>query len=141
MWNLAIVCAGMVIATISLAGCLIIPTDYYVHYSRENVAEESLTGIVMGTTTLEEVLMKLGEPDMASQDETEVCYIASKSKGVLVAGKGGGIEFIFDYIHFISFERNGLVNAMRLYNKGDDSLDLPFQLFGEYPIPEPHFSK
>ncbi len=145
MWHLTIVCTGMVITTISLAGCLIIPTDYYLYYSRKNVTEEALTGIVIGTTTRTEVLMKLGEPDMASQDETEVCYIASKSKAALVGGKSRDIPFIFDYIHFISFERNGLVKTMRLYNRGDDNLDPshldPLFRLGGYPIPEPHFSK
>jgi len=78
MRNRAIIFAGAVFALINLAGCLIIPTDAYLSYSRENIAEEPPAAVIPGKMTREEVLMNLGEPDEATWDEMELWYMASK---------------------------------------------------------------
>jgi outer membrane protein assembly factor BamE (lipoprotein component of BamABCDE complex) len=135
----------VIISCFSLAGCLVIPLDYYKDYSRENVTEEPPAGIVSGTTTREEVLMRLGEPDRASQDESEPWYMASKVKGGIIVGDRGG-EIRIDYIYAIGFDKNGLVETTRLLKA--DSIEENEFWSNEFGMrnfelsykPEPHFS-
>lgn len=142
----AILFVCVIIATLSLAGCLIVPADHYKGYSRENVSEEPSAGIVPGTTTREEVLMRLGEPDRASEDESEFWYMASKVKGGIIVGYSGS-DIVIDYIHAIGFDRNGRVETVRLM-KTDSiekyefwSNELVGGNFGISYTPEPHFSR
>jgi outer membrane protein assembly factor BamE (lipoprotein component of BamABCDE complex) len=149
MWYRAILITRVIFMTCPLAGCLIIPTNYYTDYSRKNVAEESPADIVTGVTTREEVLIILGEPDKVSEDEVEVWYMSSKVKSIVAMYGGGGGEMVRDYIHVIRFDRNGLVKTMRLDINSDHIRDPTFQLYNERGLrepsflynPEPHFSK
>ena len=125
--------AGTVLALINLAGCLIIPTDAYLRYSRENIAEEPPAAVVPGKITRQEVLLNLGEPDEVSWDEMELWYMASKMKAIIIVGDRGG-EIDRDYIHVIRFNRDGLVDTLRTDN-------VPHQdpIFAD--TNEPHFSR
>lgn len=145
MWNHAVSIKVVIISTFSLAGCLVVPLDYYKEYSRENVTEEPPMGIVSGTTTRVDVLLKLGEPDRASQDESEFWYVASKVKGGIIAGYNGS-EIIIDYIHAISFDKNGVVATIRqLKTDSNEKSEFWSNEFGyrDFELsykPEPHFS-
>ena len=130
MRNRAILFAGAVLALINLAGCLIIPTDAYLSYSRENIAEEPPAAVVPEKMTREEVMLNLGEPDEASQDELELWYMASKMKAIIIVGDRGG-EIDRDYIHVIRFDRKGVVESLR-----SDARNASFA-----ECAEPHFSR
>ena len=130
MWRRVIHLAGAILAIVPLAGCLIIPTDAYISYSRENIAEEPPAAVVPEKTTREEVMLNLGEPDEASQDELELWYMASKMKAIIIAGDRGG-EIDRDYIHVIRFDRKGVVESLR-----SDARNASFAEFAE-----PHFSR
>jgi outer membrane protein assembly factor BamE (lipoprotein component of BamABCDE complex) len=131
MWSRAIIHTGLVLSAISLAGCLIIPTDYYTDSSRQNTAEKPPETIIPGKTSREEVLLNLGEPDESSSDETELWYDAEKVKAWLIVGESGG-NIIRHYLLVIRFDRNGVVESQRIEDLPDINL--------EYNL-EPHFSK
>jgi outer membrane protein assembly factor BamE (lipoprotein component of BamABCDE complex) len=131
MWSRAIIHTGLVLSAISLAGCLIIPTDYYTDSSRQNTAEKPPETIIPGKTSLEEVLLKLGEPDETSSDETELWYDAAKVKAWLIVGDRGDY-IIRHYLLVIRFDRNGVVESQRIEDLPDINL--------EYNL-DPHFSK
>lgn len=105
--------AGAVFTAIFLAGCLIIPTDYYTAHSRENTGEKPQESIIPGTTTRQEVLLKLGEPDEISPDETELWYDAEKVKALVIVGDRGG-AIILHYLLIIRFDKNGVVESQRV---------------------------
>jgi outer membrane protein assembly factor BamE (lipoprotein component of BamABCDE complex) len=145
MRNPVFTSASVFIACCSLAGCLIIPTDFYKDYSRKNIAEEPPSAIIPGKTTREDVLLSLGEPDKKSQDEPEFWYTSTKVKAIWGTYGGGG-EYIKNYIHIISFDKNGLVEALRLYDTADNRNQLQNDELGTRRslvtyTPEPHFSK
>jgi hypothetical protein len=115
-----ILLTGVILVVCSLSGCLIIPTNFYKDYSRKNVGEEALSGIVIGVTTREMVLLTLGEPDNSYEDESEFRYIATKLKLIWCVGAipGAGCMMegtsIKEYVHVFHFDRNGLVETLRL---------------------------
>lgn len=119
----AVLCAS------TLTGCLIIPTDYYTATSRQNIAMEPPAHILPGTTTREQVLLTLGEPDNTSPDESELWYMAEKVKAWLIMGYGGS-DIIRYYVLIIRFTGSGIVQSQQLVPV--DSIP-PHQL-------EPHFS-
>jgi outer membrane protein assembly factor BamE (lipoprotein component of BamABCDE complex) len=112
VWNRILAIIGVSIASFSLSGCLIIPTNYYTGNSRHNIAEELPANIVPGNTIREEVLLILGEPDTAFHDDSELWYTASKVLALWFLLRGGG-EIIINYNHVIRFDSNGIVNALR----------------------------
>ncbi len=114
----------------TLTGCLIIPTDYYTATSRQNITMEPPAHILPGTTTREEVLLSLGEPDNTSPDESEMWYMAEKVKAWLIMGYGGS-DIIRYYVLIIRFTSSGIVQSQQLVPV--DSMP-PHQL-------EPHFSR
>jgi outer membrane protein assembly factor BamE (lipoprotein component of BamABCDE complex) len=119
MWCRAIILTGVILVICSLSGCLIIPTNFYKDYSRKNVGEEAPSGIVIGVTTREMVLLTLGEPDSSYEDESEFRYIATKLKLIWCVYGGYGPcmmegESVKEYVHVFHFDRNGLVEKLRL---------------------------
>jgi outer membrane protein assembly factor BamE (lipoprotein component of BamABCDE complex) len=114
MWYHTILFTGFILITCSLSGCLILPTNYYKDYSRKNVDEESPAGIVIGVTTREKVLLTLGEPDKVYENESEFWYIATKVKLIWGVYGGSGGEYRKAYNHVFRFDRNGLVESLRL---------------------------
>ncbi len=131
MYIRALLLSGSLLVNISLAGCLIIPTDYYVDASRKNATEEPPETVIPGTTTREVVLLNLGEPDAVSPDETEIWYDAEKVKAWLIVGDRGG-EVIRHYLSIIRFNKNGFVQSNRI--------EVSDYIIPEYNI-EPHFSR
>jgi hypothetical protein len=93
--------------------------NYYKDYSRKNVDEESPAGIVIGVTTREKVLLTLGEPDKVYENESEFWYIATKVKLIWGVYGGSGGEVRKTYNHVFRFDRNGLVETLRLTDKGE----------------------
>ncbi|GFO68784.1 hypothetical protein GMLC_23630 [Geomonas limicola] len=126
--------------TCVLSGCLIIPTDYYQPYSRQNAGAEVPSALATGKTR-EEVLLDLGEPDRSSLDETELWYIASKVRAIIILGDRGG-EAGVDYVHVVRFDKNGRVELFQTLftNTGEASSD-DSQRFEYSYLLEPHFSR
>jgi outer membrane protein assembly factor BamE (lipoprotein component of BamABCDE complex) len=118
MWYRTILFTGVILISCSLSGCLILPTNYYKDYSRKNVDEESPTDIVLGVTTREKVLLTLGEPDRVYEDGSEFWYIATKVKLIWGVYGGSGGEVRKTYNHVFRFDKNGLVETLRLNDKG-----------------------
>lgn len=114
----------------SLSGCLIIPTDYYKEYSRQNISEDPPETILPGVTTREGVLQILGEPDNVSLDESEIWYIAEKVKAWLIVGRGGS-DIVRSYVLIVRFNGKGIVESKQLVTI--DTIPV-YQL-------EPHFSR
>jgi len=74
-------------------GCVIpIPSGNY-RDSRENIADAAPVAIDVGTTTREDVLILLGEPDAVAIDESWIAYTSAYTLGgvVILAGAGGGV--------------------------------------------------
>lgn len=132
MCKCATLFGAAILLSITISGCLLIPTDYYTAYSRRNITENPSEKIIPGTTTRTEVLQLLGEPDNTSPDETELWYIAEKVKAWLIIGDRGG-EITRSYILMIRCNRSGVVESQQ-------SVALPFDKLPEYQS-VPHFSQ
>jgi len=131
VWSRAIIFTGLILSGTFVTGCLIIPTDYYTDSSRQNTTEKPPETIIPGKTSREDVLLRLGEPDGASPDETELWYDAEKVKAWLIVGRSGD-EIIRHYLLIIRFDRDGIVESQRVEVLSNVNL--------EY-YQEPHFSK
>lgn len=108
--------AGVLLATAALlAGCLIIPTDYKESGSRGNVTAETAAKLRPGTTSKEDILLQLGEPDWKSPDERQIGYAWSKVKALFIFGAyytGGVAEISKDSELRLTFNENDtLVSA------------------------------
>ncbi|MRR07442.1 MAG: hypothetical protein EG828_10970 [Deltaproteobacteria bacterium] len=132
MCKCAILFGAAILLSTTISGCLLIPTDYYTVYSRQNINENPSEKIIPGTTTRTEVLQILGEPDNTSPDETELWYIAEKVKAWLIIGDRGD-EITRAYILIIRCNRSGVVESQQ-------AVALPFDTQPEYHS-EPHFSQ
>jgi hypothetical protein len=67
------------------SGCILIPTPhYYDTGSRQNLTAQSTNLIQPGVDTIEDVLLKLGEPDNVSPDERRISYSSKKIIGLMI---------------------------------------------------------
>lgn len=135
----------LLLAAAPLAGCLIIPTDYYTIDSRRNVDNEPLTTIVPGKTTRQELLLSLGEPDAASADETELWYVASKIRAIIIVGDRGS-EYRVDSCHVLHLDGRGQIARIQLHEMTDNRPEIDFSVYNDFAStvvssPEPHFSR
>jgi hypothetical protein len=99
-----------------LAGC-IIPTDYHAPGSRQNVDPKTPANFAVGVTTKEEVLLKLGEPDFASEDGQRLGYAWTQVKALWFAGygySGGGGAIEKNYLLEIAFDEKDTVSTARV---------------------------
>ncbi len=85
-------------AAFDLAGCIVIPVNYYSSGSRHNVTEDTEHSLHSGTMTREEVLLLLGEPDYVWEDGQRLGYAWAKVRAIVAvaagpgAGAGGRVE-------------------------------------------------
>jgi outer membrane protein assembly factor BamE (lipoprotein component of BamABCDE complex) len=112
--------SAVVLAVLLLlfAGCLLIPIPEHAreHSQREPIEEDSLQFMKVGSTTREEVLLNLGDPDLFSRDsefkyrwETESAFM-----GVDIAGGSGRYDFYHVYELVVEFDDNGLVKGFEI---------------------------
>lgn len=104
--------AGILAA--NLAGCIIIPTDYYAPGARQNLDDTPPENLVPTVTTREEILLKLGEPTRFSTDETEIWYETEKIKAWLIIGDRGG-EIRRRYFLILNFDTKGVLSSQRFF--------------------------
>ena len=100
----------LVVALVSLtSGCVFIPTPhYYAVGSRQNVTAQSTNLIQLDADTIEDVMLKLGEPDAVSPDERKIAYSFEKVVGFLIfIGVPAPDEPEITRQHFVNFAFNG----------------------------------
>ena len=107
-----------------LAGCLVIPVDYYKTGSRHNLNTKTPEKLQVGTTTKEEVFLLLGEPDVVYEDGQNLRYYWRKVKAlwsVAVGTTGGGVgaagadgEIDRQYVLSVSFDSSNRVSQVQL---------------------------
>jgi outer membrane protein assembly factor BamE (lipoprotein component of BamABCDE complex) len=107
---------GLAVLLLLFAGCIYIPEHAREHSQREPIEEESLQFMKVGSTTREEVLLNLGDPELFSGDsefkyrwETESAFM-----GVDIAGGSGRYDFYYFYELVIEFDDNGLVKSFEI---------------------------
>lgn len=112
-------CVAFSLIAVFLAGCIVIPTNFYSQGSRKNVREQ-MPEIVSGKTTLEEVFLMLGEPDTISSDERRAAYEWTKVKALWAVGGAntaitGSIEK--ETLFVIEFDSLGVVSGTKVESK------------------------
>jgi len=133
-WTLA---GTLVMLTLCLlTGCIVlpVPVNYHTQGSRKNLKPEDAQGLSPGVTTRHEAILRLGEPDQVTEDETQLAYRWEKvylqvwwAVGGEYSGTGGRCDFGRDYTLELTFDRNGTltnceVRDSGLENKGTHSL-------------------
>lgn len=111
--------AAALTSCVLLAACPVpIPPLGYESTSRHNLPEQSPDFIVPGTTRRAEVLLALGAPDRAAEDERWFTYFSSQHRGgiALVAGGGGtaGAITVQGYLErrlVVRFDAAGVVES------------------------------
>ncbi len=117
--------AAPAVVALLLAGCLIIPTDYTAPTSRHNVTADTAAKLQPGVTTKEEVLLQLGEPDVASSDERQLGYRWTMVRAIwFVGGYGGGAggTVTKSSLLQLSFDEHDVLTGLQVVDKwGGDS--------------------
>ena len=101
-----------------LAGCLIIPVNYYATGSRQNVGPKTSGLLSPGVTTKDEVFLALGEPDFISADGQRLGYGWTKVVAFLIIGDQGG-EIMESRLLEVSFDASNRVSQLRILKKWD----------------------
>ncbi len=100
------------------SGCLIIPTPEFDSGSaRANFNQQSLAQLQPGVTTMEDVLLRFGEPDAVSPDERKLGYRSEKVAGIWILAGGysaasGAITR--DHYLLVELDENGVVRNRNL---------------------------
>ena len=107
-----------------LSGCPIPIPAGYASSSRQNIGPELTEIFIVGETTRTDVLLSIGEPDLAADDESWMAYESIYGKGgvvfVMAAGGGaGGIgsEKVQHRYLVVEFDANGLVSTADFVDK------------------------
>ena len=100
-------------------GCVIIPTaEFDSGRARVNFNKQSPAQLRPGVTTMEDVLLRFGEPDAVSSDERKLAYRSEKVVGVWILGGGSGGEMdetiTKDRYLLVEFDENAVVRNRKL---------------------------
>lgn len=108
--------SGFFIVVLTLAlctGCVIIPTQEHVEGPTRGLIEQEMLGSIRaGVTTREEVLLRLGEPDVVMRNERLFGYhwVTVWGKvGVVAPGGAGGGPLQTSYLALFEFDEKGIV--------------------------------
>lgn len=95
---------SLVIAiTSTLGACIALPTPPFYVSARRNIEDVVPVFIVQGETTRAEVLLKLGLPDIVTDDQSEFIYLVVRSRaGVWVSY--GWREYTFAKVEYRKLE-------------------------------------
>jgi len=103
------------------AGCIILPVDYYYAGSRKNISEQIQAKLVVGVTTMEDVLLALGEPEQSFPKLNVLVYKWDKVKALLLyatpapAPNGAGaVEIEKHYELDLTFDTNNILSEATL---------------------------
>ncbi len=103
-----------------LAGCIIIPTNYYQSASRENINLQTTNSLAPGVTTRQEMLMKLGEPDYVTEDGQRLGFAWTKVKAIwALIGQSSSLagEVWHNYFLETSFDSSNRLSDMHYTNR------------------------
>ena len=98
------------IAVVWLAGCLVVPVNYYQTGSRHKVSAKSLKP---GVTTKEELLLMLGEPDFYSEDGQRFGYAWTNVKAIWGTSFHASGEYERSYVLAASFDASNRLSQVR----------------------------
>lgn len=104
-----------ILMLLGINACVIIPTDYHLEGTRNNVTQETLAAFIPGQTTKEEVLRNLGEPDVVAEDGSRIAYHSIKNKAWYLffapyAAEYGGIKR--QYVFSLTFDERNIVHEI-----------------------------
>ena len=108
----------LILLSLSFNACVVIPIprDSHPEGTRQNITQDLVDSLVPGQTTKEEVLLKLGEPDVVSKGGSRFAYHWFKIKasifwaiGGYYGGKGDITDIRREYIFSVTFDETGLV--------------------------------
>lgn len=117
---------GLALATsLTCGGCIIVPTWEWAgpgNPTRGRLEQEIIGAIRPGSTTREDALLLLGEPDATIKDERVFAYHWIMNTGILIGGiplgYAGGIDFSGPirrrYLLFVEFDDHGIVKRYEL---------------------------
>jgi hypothetical protein len=111
------------------AGCIIIPIPEHAAYVyRAPIGEESLGFLEVGSTTIEEVLLNLGEPDHTRDNERDFIYQWSKESGLVFLDFAPGVAsgahkytYYKTYQLLIEFDDIGIVKGFETKEEDEGS--------------------
>ena len=107
-----------ILLLISFNACVVIPIprDSHPEGTRQNITQDSVDSVVPRHTTKEEVLLKLGEPDVVSEGGSRFAYHWIKIKATVLwavwlgyGGPGGITDIRREYILSVTFDETGMV--------------------------------
>lgn len=94
-------------------GCLFIPTPEHDLVGRGEINESDLAILTIGKTTIEDVLLRFGEPYLVFQDQSILIYHWRVSQHGIVA-PGGGAPFFKYYLFMLEFDEDGYLKRFEL---------------------------
>lgn len=119
-------CLGVTALMLGTAGCMVIPTSHSdTGYARTNVTTLTLQAFAPGQSTLEDVMLALGEPDAVSAREHKLAYRSEKRVAVWIVtlasyGGNGAVasgDFNQERFYIFEFDSQGrLQKASRIGN-------------------------
>ncbi len=89
MWRLFPLLILSSVLAVALSGCLVVPTPHFnAGTARANLDKQTPAKIELGASSLEDVLLRLGEPDAISSDGRKLVYRSEKVIAIWLAGGG-----------------------------------------------------
>jgi|SRR5712671_6604896 len=99
---------------ICAAGCVIIPVPpYNTGDARRNVSKHTPEQFEPGKTTMEDVITKLGEPDVVSSDEGKLGYRSEKVVAFVIIYEVGGGPVIHNKYYVFDFDGQGRLQTIK----------------------------
>lgn len=97
------------------ASCIILPTpEHGLLEGRGAISDQGTAFLKPGITSLEEVLLRFGEPDATLRGDTFLAYKWTVSRGyILVGGYGGGGMLPIPKDHLLLLEFDGAARLLR----------------------------
>lgn len=125
--------AAMALAFLGCTGCIMfpLPSDRHKHGSRRAIPEHEIAALVPGETTLTQAVLRLGEPEYMSLDETKINYYWEKVTSELWI-----FGWWFDDDESFHRYKHGKIHNLDLTFDADGKLlkhDLTHSLFDEAP--------
>ena len=114
----------LVLLKFLLVGCMAvpIPVDYHSPGSRENIGKETVKLFIPEEATIEDVILKLGEPDSISSDGKSLTYGIEKTKLILIWGTFyvSGEGYWEEQHHLeLTFDDQGILTKAEFQKKDD----------------------
>lgn len=104
----------------ALTGCIMFPIDIEMDYSRMPVSKSQAKQIMVHQSTVQEVVLLLGEPDIISSKRYH--YVWTRGE-ILMLHTRGGHTIIKSYLFNVTFDNSGVVINKKFKDYGWGELD------------------